>query len=280
MKTGLIDVGGGLRGVYGAGVMDRFMEEGITFDLCIGVSSGCANVLSFLAGQRKRNHRFYTIYPLRDEYMSLQNRRTKGCYLDVQYIYGTLSNSDGEDPFDYKTFCENPSDFIGVGTYAASGEVKYFGKQDMSADYYNVLMASCALPYICTPQEVNGHMYYDGSVSDPLPIKKALEEGCDRIVLILNMPIDQFYSGKEDARLAEKIASAYPKTAETLCSRAEKYREGIVLAKKLAATGIVKIISPDSLCGVDTLSKDTAALETLYQKGVSDAAAAILSFRF
>ena len=35
--TGIVDVGGGMRGVFSAGIYDRFLEEGINFDLCIGV---------------------------------------------------------------------------------------------------------------------------------------------------------------------------------------------------------------------------------------------------
>lgn len=46
MKYGVIDVGGGLRGIYGAGVLDRCLEEDLRFDLCIGVSAGSANMTS------------------------------------------------------------------------------------------------------------------------------------------------------------------------------------------------------------------------------------------
>ena len=77
MKTGLIDIGGGERGIYGAGVMDRLDEEGIVFDVAIGVSAGSANLSSFLSRQRGRNRRFYTIYSLRDDYMSRKNIREK-----------------------------------------------------------------------------------------------------------------------------------------------------------------------------------------------------------
>ena len=49
---GVIDVGGGMRGIYGAGVFDRCMDEGIVFESCIGVSAGAANILSYAAGQR------------------------------------------------------------------------------------------------------------------------------------------------------------------------------------------------------------------------------------
>lgn len=65
MKTALIDVGGGLRGVYAAGVLDYCLDEKIAFDLCIGISAGSANVAAYLAGQRGRNYRYYTQYPFR-----------------------------------------------------------------------------------------------------------------------------------------------------------------------------------------------------------------------
>ena len=65
MKTGIIDVGGGLRGIYGAGVMDRLMDKGIEFDYYIGVSAGAANMVSYMARQQGRNYRFYTDYSYR-----------------------------------------------------------------------------------------------------------------------------------------------------------------------------------------------------------------------
>ena len=59
MKTGLVVEGGGMKCAYSAGILDRFLDEHITFDYCIGVSAGSANVASYLAGQRGRNLRFY-----------------------------------------------------------------------------------------------------------------------------------------------------------------------------------------------------------------------------
>ena len=49
MKTGIVDVGGGLRGIYAAGVFDWCLDQKILFDLCIGVSAGSANVVSYIA---------------------------------------------------------------------------------------------------------------------------------------------------------------------------------------------------------------------------------------
>ena len=65
MKTGVIDVGGGLREIYAAGVLDYCMEHGIRFDVGIGVSAGSANLASYAAGQIGRNYKFYTEYAFR-----------------------------------------------------------------------------------------------------------------------------------------------------------------------------------------------------------------------
>ena len=109
MKTALIDVGGGMRGIYAAGVLDCCLDEHVTFDAGIGISAGSANIASFLAHQRGRNKRYFLEYSFRKEYMSLSNYRKKGSFLNLDYIYGTLSNSDGEYPLNYQAIIDNPT---------------------------------------------------------------------------------------------------------------------------------------------------------------------------
>ena len=46
MKTGLVVEGGGMKCAYSAGILDRFLDEHITFDYCIGVSAGSAKPAS------------------------------------------------------------------------------------------------------------------------------------------------------------------------------------------------------------------------------------------
>ena len=113
---GLIDVGGGSRGSFGCGVLDRCIDEGITFDYMIGVSAGTANEASFLAGQRGRNLRFYNEYAFRDEYMSVKSMIKNGEYLNLDYIYSTLTNRGGEDPLDYEAIVKNGTPWEIVAT--------------------------------------------------------------------------------------------------------------------------------------------------------------------
>ena len=100
MKLGFVDVGGGTRGIYGAGVFDYLMEEGIVGDYFIGVSAGSANGASYLANQMGRNFVFYNEYAFRKEYMSMKNFIKTGSYIDLDYIYYTLSKENAEYPLD------------------------------------------------------------------------------------------------------------------------------------------------------------------------------------
>ena len=128
--TGIVDVGGGLRGIYGAGIFDYCMEQGIHFDYCIGVSAGSANVCSYIAGQKGRNYQFYTDYSFRKEYMSMKNLLRQGSYINMDYIYGELSNTGGENPLDYEKLKESDVELRVVATNAVTGKPVYFDKTD------------------------------------------------------------------------------------------------------------------------------------------------------
>ena len=69
-KTGLVLEGGGMRGIYTAGVLDVFMENGITFDGVIGVSAGAIHGCSFVSGQKGRSIRYYMKYCRNWQFMS------------------------------------------------------------------------------------------------------------------------------------------------------------------------------------------------------------------
>lgn len=270
-KIGVIDVGGGLRGIYAAGVLDYCMDTGIQFDLGIGVSAGSANLASYIAGQPRRNFQFYTEYALRKQYMGIGNFLYKKSFIDLDYVYGTLSNADGESPLDYLALKENPMEILVVATEANTGHVKYFNKKDISQDSYNIFKASSAIPFICKPYVISGTAYYDGALADPIPIKKAFELECDKVILILTLPENTIRNSKKDKTLAACIKKSYPLAALKLEQRAYQYNTCLALAKKYAMNGKVLIISPNDTCGVDTLTKNVKAMKELYKKGYKDA---------
>ncbi len=184
MRCGVVDVGGGLRGIYAAGVLDRCMDDGVRFDVGIGVSAGSANMASYAAGQRGRNYRFFAEYAFRGRYMGVGNFLRRRSFVNLDYVYGT-----------------------------------------------------------------------------------------HRVVLVLTKPEEVRRTSDKDRRVAAFIRPRHPQAAQRLCERATRYNESVEKAQRLAAEGKVLIVAPDDTCGVDTLKRDRAALDRLYEKGLHDGGA-------
>lgn len=242
--TGILDVGGGMRGIFGAGVTDCLLDEKVYLPYCIGVSAGSANLISYIAKQRGRNYRFYTRYAMRPEYMSLQNFLKKRSYFDLDYVYGTLSVTGGEDPVDYDAFFNAGQTLITVATRADNGKPQYFTNADFHTDDLSPLKGSCAIPGVCKPYKVGDSLYFDGGVADPVPVEKALADGCDRLLVVLTKPLD-FVKKPEHFRAAyTRALRAYPNIVKELKMRADVYNRGVEKARALASEGRAVILAP------------------------------------
>ena len=163
-RTAMIDVGGGFRAIYGAGVMDRMLEDGMHVDHCYGVSAGSANMVSYISGQHGRNHTFYTQYAFRKEYASFDSYVKNHNYANLDYVYSTLSNHDGENPVDYEAFAANPTEFTVVACNADDGSTKYFDKSDVGYDNYDIMKASSAVPVAPASAVFTSLPWFDVSV--------------------------------------------------------------------------------------------------------------------
>lgn len=271
MRIGVVDTGGGLRGIYGAGLFDTWLKNGVSFDVAIGVSAGGANVASFLGTQIGRNYTFYMEYSQRPQYMSLRNFVRTRNYLDLDYIYGTLSVTGGENPLNYKGIVANPADMAVVATCEDTGRPRYFSKEDLSQDNYDILKATAAIPFVCKPYQIGSQAYYDGALSDPVPVDKAFEMGCDKVVLILTRPRDTVRVPGWDPFFARRIRRDHPQAALRLEHRAETFNLAMRKVRQYEKDGKVLILAPKSVYGAKTLSKDREPLRKLYENGVADA---------
>lgn len=270
---GIVDVGGGMRGSFGAGVFDYCMQNKIEFDYVIGVSAGSANAVAYLGNQIGRNLHFYDEYSMRKEYMSLHNFVKTGSYIDLRYVYGTLSNSDGENPLDYPAMVRSGKTLQVVATLADSGSPFYFGLDDFHQDDYRPLDASSCIPVINKPVEINGIQFFDGAFSDPIPVQKAFDDGCDKVVVILTRPKTFYRDPAKDKLTALLLRRKYPEFSEAASHRAEIYNKSLNLAKYYEQQGKAVIVAPDSIEGMKSLEKDPKVIDELYQKGIKEARA-------
>ena len=269
-KIGLIVEGGGMKCAYSAGVLDSFLDDNIQFDYCMGVSAGAANVASFVAGQRDRNRRFYCIHVKDPNYISIRNFIRTGSLFGLQYIYGDMTNEGGIDPLDYDALRANPAEMCFPATDAETGKVRYFTKKDMKRNQYEPVMATCALPALCKPIEIDGHYYYDGGVGDSIPVRKAVEDGCEKLIVILSKP--RGYRMKPQGhRLAyTKRLKEFPNTAKALDHRHENYNASLDYLYQMEREGKAMIFAPSGEVKIGTYTTDPAVMQALYDNGLED----------
>ncbi len=265
---GIIDVGGGMRGSFTAGIYDYILDQGVQpFDYLIGVSAGSGNMVSYLAGQRGRNIRFYLDYAFRREYMSMHNMLRTGSYINLDYPYTFLSGPGGEDPVDLEAFNASAARYEAVVTDAATGNPVYYDKALLRDGNFDPIKASCAVPGACQPYPVQGRPGFDGGIADPVPYKRALEQGCDRIVLLLTRPADYLRPPLEHQEVLEKALRRWPNAYGALLRRAVRYNRDVDAVKAMEKEGRALVVAPADITGMSTLTRDKELVEGLYRMG-------------
>lgn len=270
MKIGLVVEGGGMKCAYNAAILDAFLDHNITFAYCIGASGGSGNLASYLARQRGRNLRFFTEHIHNPGYFGLRSFLKTGDLFGLQYIYGTLTNSMGKDPLDFPTLKNNPAEYEVVVTNALTGKAEYFGKETMVQDDYRLIMASSAIPAACRPVELNDIPYFDGGLSDAIPVSRALEKGCDRLVVILSKMRDYVRKPQGMRFLYTMRCHQYPQIISLIDHRHVAYNQNLQEVFALERAGKAFVFAPSHSIHVGTYSMNEQLERDLYALGMED----------
>lgn len=269
-RIGLVVEGGGMKCAYSAAVLDRFLDDQISFYYVCGVSAGCANAASYLGGQRGRNLRFYTKHIHEKGYFGFESFLKNGDLFGLDYIYSTVTNSTGTDPLNWAGIEANPARYEVVATNALTGQPRYFDKSEMHQDDYTIVKASCALPAACRPRFIDGVPYYDGGVSDSIPADRALSQGCDKVVLILSKPRTFVKQPEKFKPFYSLACHRYPKVVDLLNRRHLIYMETFRHAFDLEKEGKAFIFAPSRELPMSTFAMDEKENRRLYELGLQD----------
>ncbi len=271
MKTGLVLEGGGMRGMYTIGVLDRFLNADIAFGYVIGVSAGACNGVSYVARQKGRNYRVNTRHILDKRYISLSNLIRERSLFGMNFLFDTVPNT--LEPFDYETFLTSPTEFVVGVTDVHLGRPDYFTKEALDHDT-TALCASSSIPGFSPMVSFRGKQYLDGGTADPIPFKKALADGCDRLVVVLTR--DRAYR-KAPERLRpfyRTLYRQYPALIELLDRRYLIYNRTLEDLHALEQAGRALVLSPGQPLEIGRFEKDPRRLSAAAQLGYHDAVAA------
>lgn len=267
-KLGLVLEGGGMRGIYTAGVLDFFIDKEIYTDGVIGVSAGACHACSYASKQRGRAFRTNTDYIKDKRYMSFQSLMKTGDLFGAQFVYDEIPNK--LDPYDYDTFNRSGIKLYAVCSNLETGKAEYLPCINMKQDVIYV-RASASLPLLARIVEVNGMKLLDGGAADSIPVKKFQELGYKKNIVILTQCSD-YRKGKNNLLpIIRKTYKKYPKFVEALANRHINYNRTLDELSLMEKRGEVFIIRPSSPVTISRLEKNVDKLKALYDQGYQDA---------
>ncbi len=275
VKTGLVLEGGGVRGIYTAGVLDVFMEHGIRFDGVLGVSAGAIHGCSFLSGQKGRSIRYYKKYCGDPRFMGFRSWLTTGDIVGADFCYHELP--DKLDIYDHDAFERSATPFYVTCSNVETGRAEYPRLTDMRAQI-DYLRASASLPYFSRIVEINGKKYLDGGCTDSIPVAAFQRMGYRRNVVILTQPAD--YRKKPEMRAMPFLFyRKYPAFAQALRRRHIMYNRTVEQIAEMARQGSVFIIRPVQGLNIGRLETDPTNVQRVYDVGRADARQCLASLQ-
>lgn len=264
-KIAFVLEGGAMRGLYSAGVLDVFMQNGISTDAIYGVSAGALFGINFKSKQIGRAIRYNLKYAHEKNYMGLYSLVTTGNIMNKEFCFNKLVNE--LDRFDFETFNNSSIDFYAVVTNVETGKAEYIKITDARTGL-EALRASGSMPFVSRCVDFESSKYLDGAISDPIPFQKALDDGYEKIVVVLTRP-ENYYKSKECLPY-NLFYRKYPNFVNTAMAQPENYNKTLELIKEYEKAGKIVVFRPTQDLKIARVEKNLKKLTAIYQLGVDD----------
>ena len=267
MKVGLILEGGGMRGMYTAGVLDAFLEAEIEFDGCIGVSAGSGHGASYFSKQKGRACRVVLDNIDDWRYCGLRSLLRTGDFFGAKMLYDTIPNQ--LDLYDHETYAKRKGWFRAVITNVETGEAEYPLLEEMSKDVIYI-RASSSLPLLARMVKINQQKYLDGGISDSIPIDASIRFGCQKNVVVLTQCPDYQKKANPLMNFMSLCYRKYPNLVNRMKNRHLDYNKSLQRVEELKDKGVAYVIQPKKSVEIGRLEKNHDKLKNLYLLGLED----------
>lgn len=268
--TGLILEGGGMRGVYTAGVLDLFIEKNFYVPYVIGVSAGACNAMSYISQQFGRNRHVTVDYIRHPRYLSWRNLIRENSLFGMQLIFDEIPKK--LVPFDFDAFERSKQTFVVGVTDCYSGEPAYFYKEQ-SQDMLSIVKASSSLPFFSPVVKIDDRPYLDGGIADPIPIRKSVGDGNRKHIIVLTRNKGYMKKPSRIKWLAKRRYPQYEGLVQSMIKRYAVYNSTLSYIEELEARGEAFVIRPTEPLQVGRMEKNQQRLQVLYEQGYHDAKA-------
>lgn len=267
-QAGLILEGGGMKGIYTAGVLDFFLDKEIEFSSVYGVSAGACHMCSYLSKQRGRALDISVDYLDTRRYCSVESLLTSGDLFNVDICYSLIP--DYLYPYDYEAFGRYEGKAYSVATDIVTGKPEYFRIRDMKEDISKI-RASASLPLVSRNVKIGNGLYLDGGISDSIPLQRSVLSGNRKNVVIMTKEVGFVRQPSRQLGLIRARYLQYPKVYELMADRHIRYNEQLEFIRRQQEEGRAFVIRPKTAGDVRRVEKDPEKLRALYRQGYEDA---------
>lgn len=261
---GLILEGGGMRGAFTAGVLDYWMSRDLWFQNVYGVSAGACQACSYLCRQPGRGLRVWVNYTDDPRFISLRSLLTTGDMIGAELNYDLVPRK--LDPLDNAAFLASGARFTAVLTDVETGKPAYIPIRDMFEDI-DAVRASASLPLVSRMVTYRGRRYLDGGVSDSIPIRRAIADGCDRNLLVLTQAPGYRKEPNKALPLMKLRYGKYPGLVEAVARRHIMYNDALDFIEREEAAGRLFVLRPDAPLNIGRVEKDPEKLTRIHDMG-------------
>lgn len=269
MKTGLVLEGGGMRGLFTAGVMDVMMEHGIRFDGIVGVSAGATFGCNYKSHQPGRVLRYNLRFRDDPRYMGLQSLLRTGDLVGAEFSYHTMPNE--LDVLDRDAFRCDPTEFHVVCTDAETGEPVYHRIDDMDDVEADWIRASASMPIVSRPVSLDGRLLLDGGISDSIPLRYFQGMGFLRNIVVLTQPKGFYKKRTKLMPLFHVLMRRYPAIIRAMSRRHLMYNDELSYLAGQERLGNILLIYPQDTLPIGRTEQDEAKMRHVYAMGRSKA---------
>src|SRR5699024_1931516 len=130
----------------------------------------------------RRNHRVTAKYIKDKRYLSLSNYIKRKELFGMDFVYHYIPTY--LEPFDFEKFAQAEEKFVVVTTDCETGEAVYFDKNDTKGSLLTAVEATSCLPQMAKPVQYKVHSLLYGGIVDSILLKKSIEEGYIKNVLL------------------------------------------------------------------------------------------------
>ena len=266
MKIGLVLEGGGMRGLYTAGILDAMLDKNFQVNGIIGVSAGALFGVNYVSKQRGRSLRYNQKYASDPRYMSFKSLITTGNFVNKDFAYYELPLK--LDIFDEESFSKSKTDFYATVTNVETGKPEYL-KIINATIQIEELRASSSLPFCSKIVKINDKLYLDGGISDAIPVNKCFEMGYDKVIVITTRPLN-YRKTKSNQLLPKIFYHRYPNFVKAINTRYQRYNDTLDQLQELEKQNKIFVIRPSKLIKINRLEKNPDKMQEIYNLGLQD----------